>query len=97
MDERLGLNASDLLQVSTTIAALALALAELGQQRGPRIGEFYALTLALLFVGVVALVSSMYALAQLWDDAGMFGRDLFGGWWRSATARTHVRTSLVWV
>ncbi len=59
----------DLLQTATTIAAIALALATLTDNRGPAVDEVYLIPLTLLFAGFSAVGGSLFAIEDLREDA----------------------------
>jgi hypothetical protein len=59
----------DLLQVTTTIAAIALALATLTETRGPQASGIYLIPLTLLFAGFFALGGSLFAIEDLREEA----------------------------
>jgi hypothetical protein len=53
---------TDLLQTSTAIAAIAIALATLTEGRGPAIGSLDLFATSLLLGGFFAVASSLYAM-----------------------------------
>jgi hypothetical protein len=68
------------LQISTTIAAVAVALAALGQGEGPQIGDLEIMPGVLLVVGLVNIFGSLGAMAAIWDNAGLrVSDDLLAG------------------
>ncbi len=74
------LDSGVLLQIGATIAAIAVALATLGQGEGPTIGEVEILLGAFLVVGLVNIFGSLWAMAAIWDAAGLrMSEDLLAG------------------
>jgi hypothetical protein len=75
------LDAAVLLQIGTTIAAIAVALATLGEDDGPTLGDdLHIVPAAFLFVGLVAIYASLFALSAIWVAAGMrFSDDILAG------------------
>lgn len=68
----------DLLQVALTLAAIAVALATLTLDRGPRIASFRVLPVALLLGGLPAVFASMTAMGEIWWSAEMAPSDILG-------------------
>lgn len=74
------LDAAVLLQIGTTIAAIAVALATLVEDDGPTLGQLRVVPAAFLLVGLVSIYGSLYALRAMWAVAGMdFAEDILAG------------------
>lgn len=71
MEEQARLSATDLLQLATTVSAIAIALATFALDEGPTIGDVHLIPLSLLLAGLLALFGSLYAMAEIWREAGM--------------------------
>lgn len=83
-----GLDAAVLLQIGTTIAAVAVALATIAQDNGPAYRGFQLVPAAFLIVGLVSIVGSLYAMAAIWSGVGMqINEDILAG---NATAYPHL-------
>ncbi|MGH2532425.1 MAG: hypothetical protein ACRDJW_08975 [Thermomicrobiales bacterium] len=67
-----------LLQIGATLAAIAIALATLTHREGPELRGVHAIPALFLLAGLVALIGSLYAMAQLWEEMGLTTRDVFG-------------------
>ena len=76
MQQRQPPGATDLLQVGATIAAIGVALATLATDKGPTLGGLRIIPVGFLLAGLPALIGSMYAMAQMWSEAGMSIRAL---------------------
>ena len=68
-----------LLQIGTTIAGIAVALATLTRDEDALADDFQEVSLALLLVGLVSTYASLYAMAALWHRAGISSRDILAG------------------
>jgi hypothetical protein len=60
--------ATELLQIATTISAIALALATLMEDRGPQLSGVYPISISLLFAGLVALAGSLLAIEDVREE-----------------------------
>ena len=73
------ITASVLLQIGTTVAAVAVALATLAQDTGPTIGDLKVVAGLFLVVGLVSIYGSLSAMAAIWVAADMrFAEDILG-------------------
>jgi hypothetical protein len=76
VEERPSRAAAEVLQVATTVAAVAIALAALTEDEGPSGGGIHAIPAIFLIAGLLALIASLYALSAVWTEEHMSPRDL---------------------
>lgn len=101
MDELETPTSSDLLQVTVTIAGIAVALAALTLDRGPAIRGARVLPIVLLFAGLPSVVGAVYAVAEMRWEAGLGWRDLLRisrrrGEWADAPYTREAILSAAW-
>lgn len=77
-------SSNDLLRVASTVASISIALAALLLRQESRDIWDRVLTQAFLLAGLMALLSSVFAMSEMWREAGMSGRDLLGEVFRAA-------------
>jgi hypothetical protein len=78
VEERPPHRAMELLQTATTISAIAIALATLTHEEGPELIGVFAIPTLFLLSGLASVIGSLYAMAQLWEEAGMAWQDIVG-------------------
>ena len=76
MDEPTLPSPSDLIRVTITIGGVAVALAALTLERGPTLAGIHVLPVVFLAAGIPAVVGSLFAMAELFWEAGLSRRDL---------------------
>jgi len=78
MDDELGFGPTDFLQVTSTLAGIAIALATLTEGEGPKLIGVYVVPTTLLIAGLFLVGSSLLAMDGIWQRAGLrYGTDLF--------------------
>jgi hypothetical protein len=76
MDEPTLPSPGDLIRVTFTIGGIAVALAALTIERGPTVGGVHVLPVVFLAAGIPAVVGSLFAMAELFWEAGLSRREL---------------------
>ena len=66
----------ELLQTSTTIAAVAIALATLTAEDESLLVDWLPVDILLLLGGLSSLAGSLFAMVALWEEAGLTPLDL---------------------